>query len=93
MLSACRFVGSEEHPQVADHQLGHLERGEVAAAVELGPVHDVVVVALGQRPDRLEVVLEDRDAGPAVADLRLARRSAARRSGSATAVAEVLVSQ
>ena len=74
---------TEEHPQVADDQLGHLERGVVAASVELRPVHDVVVVALGQRPDRLEVVLEDRDAGPAVADLRLAPRSAPRRSGSA----------
>ena len=63
---------TEEHPQVADDQLGHLERGEVAAPVELRPVHDVVVVALGQRPDGLEVVLEHRDAGPAVADLRLA---------------------
>ena len=56
---------NEEGPQVGDDELRDLEGGVVTAVVELRPVHDVGVVALGQRPDRLEVVGEDRDSGPA----------------------------
>src|SRR5215204_6577827 len=40
----------EEFPHVADQEIGCLHRGEVAAAVELGPMHHVVV-ALGEGPD------------------------------------------
>src|SRR5262249_39016224 len=34
--------GPEERPHVADQEIGHLHRGEVAAAVKLRPVDDVV---------------------------------------------------
>src|SRR5258705_11319363 len=61
----------EELPDVAGHLVRDLERGEVAALLELAPVHDVAVVALGQRPDRLEVVGEDRDPGWRRIDRRL----------------------
>lgn len=64
-VSGCS-VGSEEGPQVGDHVLGHFERGEVPTGGVSGPVVDVRVVALGQRPDGLEVVLEDRDPDPAL---------------------------
>jgi len=41
---------AEEFPNVSGQQVGSFHGGEVAAAVELGPVHDVVV-AFGQGPD------------------------------------------
>lgn len=40
----------EERLQVTDHLLRSLERGEVSAIGKLAPVHDVVVVATGERP-------------------------------------------
>ena len=51
----CRVTGAsaelaEEFPHVADQEVGCFHRGEVAAAVELGPMHHVVV-ALGEGPD------------------------------------------
>ena len=51
----CRVIGAsaelaEEFPHVADQEVGCFHRGEVAAAAELGPMHDVVV-ALGEGPD------------------------------------------
>jgi pimeloyl-ACP methyl ester carboxylesterase len=41
----------EEIAHVADQEVGYLHGGEVTAAVELGPVHDVVGL-LGEAPDR-----------------------------------------
>src|SRR5262249_11987864 len=41
---------AEELPHIADQQVGCFHGGEVAAAAELGPVHDVVV-AFGGGPD------------------------------------------
>src|SRR5829696_8677022 len=41
---------AEELPHIADQQVWCFHGGEVAAAAELGPVHDVVV-AFSQRPD------------------------------------------
>ena len=54
-------AGAEELPDVGDQQLRLLQRGEVAAAVELGPAHDGVV-QLGAAPDA-DVVGERRHPG------------------------------
>mgnify|MGYP006164331197 CR=1 FL=1 len=58
---------AEEGPDVVEQQVGGFHGGEVAAAVELRPVHQVVVIALGEAPDGLEVVGEDGDAGARLA--------------------------
>src|SRR6202040_2609780 len=51
-----------ECPQVGDKEVGLFHRGEVTAAVELAPVHDVRQVALGEATQRKEDVgREDRD--------------------------------
>ena len=52
---------AKELPHVAGQQVGCFQGGEVAAAGELGPVHDVVV-AFGQRPEG-DVVGEHRHSG------------------------------
>src|SRR5215471_1882580 len=53
----------EERAYVADQEVGCFHRGEVAAAVEFGPVHDVVGL-LGETPDRrCDLPWEDRNAG------------------------------
>jgi hypothetical protein len=52
---------AEEAAPVADEQFGGLHRGEVAAAVELRPVDDVVV-AFSEPADGDVVRSEDRDA-------------------------------
>ena len=54
---------AEEGPDVLDEQVGRLHRGEVAAPVELRPVHDLVL-AFGDPTDR-RVAGEDGDAGAA----------------------------
>ena len=61
----------EERSDVGGEDVGDLHGRVVAAAVEVAPVHDVRVVALGERLDRPEVVGEDRDPGARRADLRL----------------------
>ena len=50
----------EEVADVGGQQVGDLQSGEVPAAVELGPVHDVVVL-LGQGPYGLEDVVGQDD--------------------------------
>lgn len=47
--SCCREP-AEERAYVTDQERRRLQGGEVATALELGPVHDVVVT-LGQPPD------------------------------------------
>ena len=59
---------AEEFAQVADHEVGGFHRREVAAAVELRPVHHGVLL-LGDAADRV-VAGEDRDAGGRTADWR-----------------------
>lgn len=54
---------TEEPPHVANQQVGHLMGGVVAAAIELLPVDDVLVVAFGEAADRVEVVGENGHAG------------------------------
>ena len=54
---------AEKGLDVLDEQLGLFERGEVATAVELAPLHDVVV-ALGEASHRSgEIGSEDGDTG------------------------------
>ena len=60
----------EEQPDVVGDDLGQLERREVAAPVELAPVHDAAVVPLGEHPDGLEVVREHRHPGRSRIDRR-----------------------
>src|SRR4029450_7185865 len=67
----------EELAQVADQQVGSVRGGEVAAPIERRPVPDVVR-ALGERPDRPEVVGEHRDAGRRVVRHLPIARSGAR---------------
>ena len=52
----------EELHDIAGEHFRHFERGEMAAAVELAPVDDVLVIALGESADRQEVVGEHGDA-------------------------------
>src|SRR5215203_6829538 len=65
---------AEEGTDVARDEGGDLEGGEVAALLEPAPVHDVGVVALGEDPDRLEVVGEDGDPGRRGVDAGLGAR-------------------
>lgn len=64
-LRACPSAHvAEERPELLDEQLGLLESGEVAAAVELAPVAQVAEAALGHSPGKAEDLLwEDRAAG------------------------------
>src|SRR4029450_5496749 len=61
----------EECAEVTYDEIWDLEGGVMATGVELRPVHDVAVVALGERPDGLEVVGEHRDTDASVTDCRL----------------------
>jgi hypothetical protein len=61
-LSGSRLAEvAEEGPHVGDEEIGFLNRGEVAAAVELRPAHDVVGL-LSEMPQRDEdLVRKDGD--------------------------------
>jgi hypothetical protein len=49
--------GARERSQVAHEQIGLLHGGEVTAAVELGPLHDVGEASAGEAPNGQENVV------------------------------------
>src|SRR5215217_548621 len=64
-------AAEEKGAEVSHDDVRNLQRGIVPTGVELRPVHDIGVVALGERPDGLEIMREHRDTDASLAHDRL----------------------
>src|SRR5215217_240876 len=67
-------AAEEKGAEVSHDDVRNLQRGIVPTGVELRPVHDVGIVALGKRSDGLEVVGKDGDTDASLAYRRLGTR-------------------